>query len=196
MKTVDYIHELPDVYRKDKQSNNYKLLLLENRAILAFRADIEDVQATLDIYSATGKTLDLYGEIYGKARGIATDEQYRYLITQAVAQNLVESDYNSVVSAISAAFGVPTTDFQFKETENPAEVEVTNLPYSIILTAGLTVNQVQEIIKGVLPAGVTLILAELSGTFEFGASADEYDETKGFGDADQTLGGYLGYIAN
>lgn len=196
MRTVDYIHELPDVYRKDSASNNYKLLLLDSELVAALRDDIDAVQETLDIYTATGKTLDLYGAIYGVSRGTATDEQYRYLITQAVAQNMVEGDYNSIVNAISAAFDVPTSEFAFKETSNPAEVEVTNLPYSIILSAGLTVDQVRDIIKGLLPTGVTLVLEELSGTFEFGTSEDEYDELKGFGNVDQTIGGYFGYLVS
>lgn len=195
MKIVDYIHRLPDVYRKDENSNNYKLLLLEQRLVLSFAADIEQVQETLDIYSATGKTLDLYGDMYGQPRGKATDEQYRYLIVQKVAQNMVEGDYNSIVNSLAVAFNVPVEKFRLRETENPAEVEVVNLPYEVLLEAGLTVEQAVEIIQTVLPAGVTLAPMVLSGTFEFGAAVDEYDENKGFGNVAQTIGGFLGYLA-
>ena len=196
MKIHDYINALPDVYRKDSESNNYKLLLLEQRLIEGLYKDIEDVQATMDIYSATGKTLDLYGAIYGQARGNATDEQYRYLIVQKVARNMVSSNYNGIVKAISVAFDVPVTEFQFRETENPCEVEVLNIPYSVLLNAGLTVEQMEGIIQGMLPIGVILAPLELAGTFEFSASADEYDENAGFGNVDQTIGGYFGYLAS
>lgn len=196
MQITDYIHHLPDVYRKDQDSNNYKLLLLEQRLVLAFSLDIQDVQDTLDIYSATGKTLDLYGDMYDQPRGKATDEQYRYLIMQKVAQNMVEGDYNSVVNALAVAFDVPVEEFRLQETENPAEVEVLNLPYRIILEAGMTVEQVVEVIQSVLPAGVTLAPVDFAGTFEFAALADVYDEDKGFGNVAQTIGGYLGYIAS
>lgn len=195
MKIVDYIHNLPDVYRKDKDSNNYKLLLLEQRLVEGLYKDIDGVWETSNIYEATGRTLDLYGEMYGQPRGKATDEQYRYLIVQKVAQNMVEGDYNSIVGSLAVAFDVPVTEFQLRETDNPAEVEVVDLPYSVLVKAGITGEQAIRIIQAVLPAGVTLAPMELSGTFEFGV-VNEYDENKGFGNIAQTIGGYLGLMAN
>lgn len=195
MKIVDYIHNLPDVYRKDESSNNYKLLLLEQRLVEGLYKDIEGVWETSNIYDAVGKTLDLYGEMYGQPRGKATDEQYRYLIVQKVAQNMVTGDYNSIVNSLAVAFGVPVTEFQLRETDNPAEVEVVDLPYSVLVKAGLTSGQAAKIIGSVLPIGVTLAPMELSGTFEFGI-ADDYDENKGFGNIAQTIGGYLGLMSD
>ena len=196
MKIADYVNALPDAYQKHSESNNYKLLSLEQKPLEEFRADIEAVQATLDIYNASGETLDLYGEMYGVSRGVAIDEQYRYLILQKVAQNMVNGDYNSIVTAISVAFGVPASSFSFRETDNPAEVEAMSLPFSIMQNAGLTAEQMTGIIQRLLPAGVHLAPMNLEGTFEFSAIADEYDESSGFGNVDQTIGGYLGYLAS
>ena len=195
MRIDDYIKELPDVYRKDKDSNNYKLLLLCQQGVEDFRVDIVDVDKTADVYTATGKTLELYGEMVGCPRGSATDEQYRYLIMQKVAENRVDGDYNSIVTALSVAFDVPVEEFVLQDTGNPAEVRVVNLPYSVLLNAGITAAQAVEIIKKMLPSGVTLEPVNLEGTFEFG-SPDDYDENKGFGNAAQTIGGYLGYLAS
>lgn len=195
MRISDYINALPDIYQKGENSNNYKLLLLEQELIADLYKDIEGVWETADLYSATGKTLDLYGEMYGQPRGKATDEQYRYLIAQKVAQNMVEGDYNSVVSSIAVAFDVPPTQFKFVESA-PAEVRCDNLPYEVLLKAGITVEQAIAIIQSLLPAGVTLAPLALAGTFEFGAAADEYDEGKGFGNIAQTVGGFFGYLAN
>jgi hypothetical protein len=194
MKIVEYIGHLPDVYQKGETSNNYKLLLLEQKSVEALYKDIEGTWEMLDIYSATGETLDLYGEMYDQPRGKATDEQYRYLIAQKVAQNMVEGDYNSIVNSIAVAFDVPPTKFKFVETA-PAEVECSDLPYEVLLNAGITVEQAIAIIEAILPVGVTLAPMELTGTFEFGV-ADEYDEGKGFGNIDQTIGGYFGYLAS
>ena len=195
MKIADYINALPDSFKKDRDSNNYKLLSLEQKLVSDLMTDIQAVQDTLDIYSATGKTLDLYGAIYGQPRGTSTDEQYRYLVLQKIARNNVTGDYNSIVNSIAIAFDVPVTSFQFRETENPCEVEVLNLPFTILQNAGMTVSQMEDIIQGLLPVGVNLLPLELSGTFEFAATADEYDEAAGFGSVDQTIGGYLGYLA-
>ena len=194
MKISDYIKALPDSFQKHTESGNYKLLLMEQRLVSGLFDDIQAVQETLDLYSATGKTLDHYGAMYGVPRGDSTDEQYRYLIAQKVAQNMVTGDYNSIVNAIAVAFAVSVTSFRFRETENPCEVEVLNMPYSVLQNAGITESQMREIIQKLLPIGVTLKLEELAGTFEFAATADEYDENAGFGNVEQTIGGYLGYL--
>lgn len=195
MKISDYINALPDAYKKNPESNNYKLLLLEQRLTEKLYEDIRAVWESGDMYSATGETLDLYGEMYGISRGKATDEQFRYLIAQKVAQNMVEGDYNSVINALAVAFKVPVTSFSIRETENPAEVEVLDLPFAVLQNAGLTVDQMTAVIQGLLPTGVVLASLELAGTFEFGA-ADEYDENAGFGNIAQTIGGYFGYLAS
>ena len=193
MKISDYVNLLPDSFKKNPESNNYKLLSLEERLVRDLRSDIEAVDATADIYTATGKTLDLYGQMYGKPRGTSTDEQYRYLILQSVAQTQVTGDYNSIVNAIAVAFGVPATEFRLVET-GACEVEISNLPFTILQNAGMTAEQMQDIIQGLLPVGVKLAPMNLEGTFEFG-SADDYDESKGFGNVAQTMGGYLGHLA-
>lgn len=168
MKIADYVNALPDSYKKHSQSNNYKLLLLEQEFVAKLMNDIDEVQNTLDLFSASGKTLDLYGQMYGVPRGTAIDEQYRFLISQKVAQNMVTGDYNSIINAIAVAFDVPITSFQFRETGTPCEVEVLNLPYGILLNAGMTVEQMEDIINGLFPIGISLAPLNLSGTFEFG----------------------------
>lgn len=193
MRIVDYINALPDAYRKDSESNNYKLLLMEAGLTEDFREDIQAVGDTLDIHKATGKTLDLYGEIYRQARGGLTDEQYRYIILQRVARNMIKGDYNSIVTALAVAFGTTPDVVSFSETENPAEVKLESMPLTVMLNAGITAEQFRQMILAVLPAGVNLAPVSLEGTFEFGLP-DEYDELKGMGNIEQTIGGYLGML--
>lgn len=194
MLIADYINALPDSYKKTAESNNYKLLLLEERLVRGLRDDIEAVQATMDIQTATGATLDLYGTIYNQARGSLTDEQYRYVIMQRVARNMVDGSYNKIAESLAVAFNTSPTAFKLAETSNPAEVEILDLPYSVLQTAGLTASQMVQIIRGMLPVGVKLAPISLEGTFEFAASAEEYDENAGFGNIDQTIGGYFGFL--
>ena len=195
MQILDYIHALPDSYEKGEKSNNYKLLSLEHRLVERFREDIDAVQETLDIYRATGKTLDNYGSIYGQARGSMTDEQYRYAITQKAARYLVDGSVNGVAEALAVAFGVSASLFGIRETENTCEVEITDLPFSVLQKAGLTVSQIHQIIAEMLPSGVKLAPLNFEGTFTFAATADEHDPLAGFGNIEQTTGGYFGYLS-
>jgi len=195
MKIADYINALPDAYKKHSDSNNYKLLSLEQSLVEGFRGDMKAVDATLDIYSATGKTLDLYGSIYRQARGSMTDEQYRYIILQRATRCLVGGDANSIIEALAVVFRVDASEFGLYDTENPCEVEVKNLPYAVLQNIGITVAQMYEIISTMLPSGVRLAPLELSGTFEFSASDSDQDDNAGFGNVEQTIGGYFGYLA-
>ena len=194
MNLSQYIYELPDSYAKGEASNNYKLLSLEQKSVQALRKDIEDVGDALNIYKAFGKTLDLYGEIYDRARGSLTDEQYRYIILQRVAKCMCDGTYDGVVKLLSVAFNCETSEFLLAETTNPCEVELKGLPYSVLARAGITGSQIKQIIKSMLPICVRLGSVELSGTFEFADNATTQDNDKGFGNIAQTVGGYFGYL--
>lgn len=196
MLILDYIAALPDSFNKTTTSNNYKLLQLVQSYADELRDDIDQVDETADIHKATGKTLDLYGEMYDQARGRLTDEQMRYIILQMVGRNMVTGSCNSIVEALAVAFGVEPSEFKLVETENPLEVEVKSLPYTIILENGLTAGQMLSIINLMLPVCVTLKTVELTGTFEFSDNATTQDEAAGFGNVEQTVGGYLGILVS
>lgn len=219
MATLDYIKELPDVYRKSEGSNNWKLLSLEGNLILQFQGDIEAAIESLDIHKAKGKTLDLYGEMIGQYRNGTSDEQYRYLILGKLSSYFCTGNYNDIVEQLAIVFDCDSSLFSFIETDDCA-VSLESFPMETILRAGMTSEQMVEIIKSLLPSGVKLELVELSGTFTFGgvdsamfvdsngsivadssgrifmtASAIEYDENTGFADEAQNIGGYLGAVA-
>nr|DAK55301.1 MAG TPA: Protein of unknown function (DUF2612) [Caudoviricetes sp.] len=194
MRIADYVEALPDSYKKTAASNNYKLLYLEWLLMSGFWADIQAIQDTADIAKATGKTLDLYGSIYNQARGGMTDEQYRVIIMQKVARYWAGGDYNSTVKALAGALGVSPSEFVLTEKDNPRQIEVSRLPFSILNEIGITSKQIFQIIEAMLPVGIPLAPLTLDGTFEFSASADEQSDTAGFGDIEQTVGGYFGAL--
>lgn len=194
MRITDYIDALPDVFRKDPESNNYKLLLMEQRLVEGFWDDLKAVYAVLDMSKASGKTLDLYGSIYGQARGSLTDEQFKVIILQRAARNLAGGDYNSTVIALANALGVSPSEISLSEQDDPRKIIVNDLPYAALQEAGLTGKQAYQIIESLLPAGIPLAPLALDGTFEFAELDGEYDESKGFGDIEQTIGGYFGLL--
>ena len=194
MRIADYIEALPDSYKKTESSNNYKLLYLEWFLVSGLWKDIQAVQDTADIFKATGATLDHYGAMYNQPRGSMTDEQYRVIILQRVARYWAGGDYNSTVEGLASALGVSPTEFVLIEKDNPRQIEVSNLPFSILNKIGITSKQIFQIIEAMLPVGIPLAPLSLDGTFEFAELADEQSETAGFGDIDQTIGGYFGVL--
>lgn len=191
----DYVKNLPDSYAKTPSSNNAKILEIEKRAADAIRAAIYEVQASLDLDNAYGKTLDLYGEMLGQKRGIANDSQYRILLKSRIARNLSGGDYNSIAKMLSMVFDCDPREFKLVEKEAAGTVEIQGLPYAAINNSGLSTEDAVKIIYELIPAGVSLESIAFEGTFEFGTAELETDSEKGFGDIEQTTGGYLGFLA-
>ena len=192
----EYVKNLPDTYKKTENSNNYKILNTVQGVARQLKNDTLDIFNSLDIEQATGKTLDLYGDMLGQARGFATDEQYRVMIKSKITRNLMSGDLNSIIHAASLMFGCELKQIEIIETDDPATIKVTELPYEIINYTGLSVDQTLQLLVGLIPVGITIESAEIKGTFEFGDADTEYDETKGFAlsEQDQSIGGFLGEV--
>lgn len=190
------VKNLPDAYRKDINSNNRKILEIERDAMNQLRAGINAIDACLDLNQAAGKTLDLYGEMLDQPRGAATDEQYRIMIMARITRALARSDHDSIVHAISTAFGCDPSEVLLVEPEGTCSVRLESLPFDKLNSSGIDTITAVQIVKRLIPAGVQLESLNFSGTFEFGDIETVYDEETGFGDVDQTVGGHLGLAAD
>lgn len=191
----DHVKNLPDCYKKTQDSNNAKILTIEQDAVNLLRAELQAVLASGDIFEATGKTLDLYGDMVGQARGAATDDQYRYMIRLKIVQNISSGDYVSVLNALSLAFGCDHSQIHIQDSEAACSATLVTAPLGAITESGLTVNQAVALIQRLMPICVTLESASFEGTFMFSDSETEYDESHGFSEAEGgEIGGYLGFI--
>ena len=191
----NHVKNLPDAYKKTPESNNAKLLGVEKSETDRLREEITAIYNSLDINLATGKTLDMYGEMLGQLRGIATDEQYRVLLKNKIQRNFVNSDFNSIVSAICITFDCEPQEVLLVEHDKPCVVSLNGLPLEKLVANNIDINTAVAIIKGLLPACVRIESIDFAGTFEFSDAVMEYDRSKGFADDAQTMGGTLGFVA-
>lgn len=195
MSINEYVSQLPDSFSKGTGSNNNKLLGINYEALREFETDIRSVYEALDIEKANGKTLDLYGDMLGQVRGQLDDTQYRVLLRGVIAKNLCKGDYASIIEAVSLIFNCEKSEISLEEIQNKVcAVYARKLPYDVILNSGFSAKQVVKIIKTVLPVAVRIEADNLEGTFEFGTTTNEYDELKGFGNDEQTIGGFFGAL--
>lgn len=196
-KNDNLVKNLPDSFAKGNESNNYKILENERLSVEEHLSDLYEIYEILELDNARNKTLDRYGERVGQQRGPATDEQYIFMIKAKIMMALGNGTYESVLKSICATFGCEADKVYIKETDEPCCVEMVTLPLDILNTGGMTVKQVTQIIKSLLPICIRIETLSLEGTFEFADSEDTYSETKGFCDAEgDNMGGYLGYISS
>ena len=152
----DHAKNLPDAFRKDEGANNRRILEIEKNATDQLREAVSAIFDSLDIDKATGSTLDLYGEMYGQARGGFTDEQYRLKIRQRLAMASAGTDYNSIVNALAGMIGSPAEAICLEDGAVSGNVDVVQFPYDTLQGAGFTVPQVRDMIESLLPAGVRI----------------------------------------
>lgn len=156
------VKRLPDCYRKDPKSNNYRLLQLNESAVGELRQDIEAVRNMLDLSQASGETLNLYGTMLNQLRGPLTDEQYRHMLFAQIGRNNAKGDYESIIKALVMLFGtslegITEADFELTEDEKPCLVRLKRFPESLE-EAGFSTRQMAQMIKSLLPICVTLLL--------------------------------------
>lgn len=185
---------LPDAYKKDSSSNNFKILEIERDANGVLRNTLDEIAAILDIEQVSGTMLDMYGKKVGQARGKATDVQYRAMIKSKIARCYCDGGYKNIIDALCYTFGCTKDEVRIVETDTPMTVLLDKAPLNAIIKAGFSTGQAEQIIKSILPTTITLDSVLFEGTFEFGENENEYDESKGFGETvNGAIGGYLGW---
>lgn len=195
--SLNHVLNLPDAYKKTNESNNYKILNIEQDINQQIRQDLNDISDILDYDHAIGNTLDNYGYRVGQLRGQADDEKYLLLIRAKILRNLSNGTISSILTSLKETFRCEYSDIELKEHKREScYVSIISLPLSVINEMGFTANQVIAMIRGLLPVGIYLETLLFEGTFSFASGSEWiYDENTGFSDIDSPeLGGYLGVI--
>lgn len=185
---------LPDAYVKDKESNNYKLLLIEKKIYDRILKIFQDVEACLDIDNCSGATLDCWGKRQQVSRGTSDNEQYLLRIKSKIAQSFCDGSRDSIASALAFMLSCSTTKIKIKSGIQKNTVDIVNIPLDILTNAEFSTEQTTEIINGLLPTGVKLGTINYGGTFVLSEIGAEKSTETGLSDIDGTTGGTLGQI--
>lgn len=189
-------YNLSDAFRKTENSNNYKLLHINAKSKAEIEQAFNDLNDLLDINNAYGVYLDLYGEMFNVKRGQSDDNKYRILIKSKIGQNFADGRHDKIVEALAFILQCEKSEIKLKNGSVTGSVVLDDIPLNVLITAGFDANDVNALIAGLLPVGVTLTSFVYSGTFEFGTTENEQNPEKGFANADGSIGGYLGLIEN
>lgn len=155
---------LPDAYDKSVGSNLYNLLQLLHLLDVDIRSDLSSILEDRNIENATGATLDAYGEMVGVKRNCSADENYRTRIIARISTLIVDSDINSVLSAIARTFDVDVSDIVI--SESGTNVTIQGLTMGLLNSSSCQCSEITEMIKGFIPAGVSLGPVTYKGSLE------------------------------
>lgn len=158
----DIVNLFTDHFRKDEESNTYKLMQLFSDELQLLKATNDRIIAWRDIDNAEGKALDLIGRDLLKPRGTATDAQYRIMLKTKIAQNLADGTINGLINAMSYALQLPKSEILVTELwevlDMPAALALEALTPEKVKDANFTQQDFQNLLKMLVAAGVKLQL--------------------------------------
>ena len=191
----NFAYNLPDAFQKDPDSDNYKLLAVEKYICDAIMQIMSDIYDITDIDKATGAALDMHGARHQILRGSSDDTQYRIRIKGKIAQSLCDGSRDSVAEAVAFILSSDTSQIQLR-TKEQGKVELLGIPVELLIDAGFTTEQINDMLNALFPTGVVLEDVQYIGTFEYGSidTASEYAPDNGYGNVEQTIGGFYGLI--
>lgn len=199
MKSDEMIKMLPDAYRKDKNSNNYKLFKMLDSNIEEISFTQEKIREYHCLDLAQGKALDLFGENLGLERKGLSDDVYRVLLKAKVLRNQGTGSLNNTTELIAYALNTDISNIKLSEDFETGGkrgyVTINNIPLTTLNNIGMSITEYEEMMKSIIPIGIGLSVTNLEGTFSFAigdGTVLEEDENTGFADDNQTKGGTLG----
>ncbi|WP_425447723.1 hypothetical protein [Dethiothermospora halolimnae] len=99
------LNRLTDNYRKDKDSNIYKLFAIIAPEIEELNQAIKDIKTVKDVDTATGYHLDRIGSNVKEYRGNKNDDKYRQFIKTKIKANLSKGDIETLNEVAEVVIG-------------------------------------------------------------------------------------------
>ncbi|ADB58526.1 hypothetical protein [Archaeoglobus profundus] len=189
---------LSTAFRKDPDSNNYKLLKVVDSEFSNIEQVVNDIKNAHLVDFATGKSLDYIASLFNvRRKQNETDDHFRARIKLAFSKISNMATINDIKEIIAVALNTKTSRVRVRDRY---DLEVALFEVWIWLqdlnNAGLTLEEFQELIKAVKPAGVQ-VKAYQQGTFTYRSIEETSDPTKGYNDlanSNPDAGTYAGLL--
>jgi len=183
MAVDEIIKLLSTAFRKDADSNNYKLLSIINSEFQNIEQIINDIKNAHFVDLAEGKSLEYIASLFNVRRQQnETDDHFRARIKLAFSKISNMASINDVKEIVAAALQTKTSRVRVKDRYDfePAFFELW-IWLQDLNNAGLTLDDFQELIGVIKPAGVK-VKAYQQGTFTYRSASETSDPTKGYND--------------
>lgn len=156
MNYEDLEQNLPDAFRKEEESNNYKILKVNRNTFDEINSAFKVMLDALNINSATGQALDdIYGGRLNLPRGSLNDDQYRIRLKGRMMKNIVDGSFNAIINALAYILQCDTEDLKLQENGD-GTVSILNTPLEVLTDAGFDYLEAVTTVEEMLPMTVTV----------------------------------------
>lgn len=147
------LRRLSSAFRIDPESNNYKVMEISAGELDQISEVIDDIISSHSIDTATGRSLDLLGDLMGLERGGLSDDDFRTLISSTQAFRFSSGTVADIKNVVIFQTGVSEEDIQI--VENPDDEAAT---FALILLvpniSGFSVSELASQINSARAVGV------------------------------------------
>lgn len=120
---------LPGKLNQEDDSNNQRLLNIISDIFLAHKNDLLNISDQLWLSKAAGQVLTEIAADYGVTRLDDDDDFLRFQVRLQLLKNHSGVTTNDIKKLIATVLSIDPSVFDIDGTDNPEEIEVTNIPF-------------------------------------------------------------------
>lgn len=120
---------LPGKLNQEDDSNNQRLLNIISDIFLAHKNDLLNISDQLRLSKAAGQVLTEIAADYGVTRLDNDDDFLRFQVRLQLLKNHSGVTTNDIKKLIATVLSIDPSVFDIDGTDNPEEIEVTNIPF-------------------------------------------------------------------
>lgn len=120
---------LPGKLNQEDDSNNQRILNTISDIFLAHKNDLLNISDQLRLSKAAGQVLTEIAADYGVTRLDDDDDFLRFQVRLQLLKNHSGVTTNDIKKLIATVLSIDPSVFDIDGTDNPEEIEVTNIPF-------------------------------------------------------------------
>lgn len=120
---------LPGKLNQEDDSNNQRMLNIISDIFLAHKNDLLNISDQLRLSKAAGQVLTEIAADYGVTRLDDDDDFLRFQVRLQLLKNHSGVTTNDIKKLIATVLSIDPSVFDIDGTDNPEEIEVTNIPF-------------------------------------------------------------------
>lgn len=120
---------LPGKLNQEDDSNNQRILNIISDIFLAHKNDLLNISDQLRLSQAAGQVLTEIAADYGVTRLDDDDDFLRFQVRLQLLKNHSGVTTNDIKKLIATVLSIDPSVFDIDGTDNPEEIEVTNIPF-------------------------------------------------------------------
>lgn len=120
---------LPGKLNQEDDSNNQRILNIISDIFLAHKNDLLNISDQLRLSKAAGQVLTEIAVDYGVTRLDDDDDFLRFQVRLQLLKNHSGVTTNDLKKLIATVLSIDPSVFDIDGTDNPEEIEVTNIPF-------------------------------------------------------------------